>query len=99
MDHIDRDRRVQDLFARALDLPADERDAFLARECGDDADLRDAVARLLANLGRAEGQEFLAPGSDAAGTSPPPDPRLRGHHIRCPHCRGPIEVVEARPPA
>lgn len=39
--------RIEDLFDRAADLSAGEQRAFLARECGEEADVRDAVLRLL----------------------------------------------------
>ncbi|NBB72981.1 MAG: protein kinase [Bacteroidetes bacterium] len=39
---------VDALFAEALDHPPEERAAFLDAACGDDAELRDAVAQLLA---------------------------------------------------
>jgi serine/threonine-protein kinase len=46
---VDPDRwaRVQELFHRAADLPAAERDALLAAECGDDERLREEVRALL----------------------------------------------------
>jgi class 3 adenylate cyclase/tetratricopeptide (TPR) repeat protein len=40
-------RRAQSLFAAAVDLPAAERAALLARECADDHALRDEVSALL----------------------------------------------------
>jgi eukaryotic-like serine/threonine-protein kinase len=40
-------RRADKVFDRALDLPAEERAAFVARECAGDADLLAAVRRLL----------------------------------------------------
>ena len=41
-------RRVKELFIAALDLPdAPARQAFLERECGDDADLRQRLEALL----------------------------------------------------
>jgi serine/threonine-protein kinase len=43
----DRWARVQEIFAAAVDLPEAERDAFVARECGEDAALRDEVRSLL----------------------------------------------------
>jgi len=43
----DRWRRVEDLFVRAADLAPEERSAFLAAECGDDAALRTDVERML----------------------------------------------------
>jgi hypothetical protein len=33
-------RRVKELFAAVLELPFADRDAFLDRECGPDAELR-----------------------------------------------------------
>ncbi|MBK8980011.1 MAG: serine/threonine protein kinase [Planctomycetes bacterium] len=52
---------LHDLFQRALDLPTEQRDAFVDDACGDDRALRDEVKGLLAALDDAEG--FL----DAAG--------------------------------
>ncbi|MEM7052593.1 MAG: serine/threonine-protein kinase [Acidobacteriota bacterium] len=44
----DRLRRLNDLFLRALDRPVEERSAFLEGEAGEDAELRQAVAHMLA---------------------------------------------------
>ncbi len=41
-------RRVETIFAAAVDLPAAERDAFVDARCGDDAGLADEVRALLA---------------------------------------------------
>ncbi|MGE5834931.1 MAG: serine/threonine-protein kinase [Acidobacteriota bacterium] len=46
-------RLINDLFHRALELPADRRAAFLEESCGGDAALRDEVASLLASHERA----------------------------------------------
>ena len=43
--------RVADLFTRASKLPTDERDAFLAQECGGDTALRAEVESLLGHDG------------------------------------------------
>ncbi len=82
-------RRVKDLFAAALDLPDPaERAAFLARECGGDADLRRRLDVLLAAHDRPDaalGQPFPAPSAadgdttrtanpDAEVTAALPDP-------------------------
>ena len=53
-------RRVDELFAAALDCPPDAREGFLAAACGEDAALRVKIERLLAADARAE--EFLDPG-------------------------------------
>lgn len=44
----ERQRRIRVLFEEALEQPADQRDAWLDRECGSDAALRAEVADLLA---------------------------------------------------
>ncbi|HET7374636.1 MAG TPA: serine/threonine-protein kinase, partial [Gemmatimonadaceae bacterium] len=44
---VDRFRRADAVFDAALDLPADERDAYVDRACGNDAELRSAVRTLL----------------------------------------------------
>src|SRR5688572_18284981 len=46
-------RRINDLFHRALEQPADQRDAFLADSCGGDDALRREVESLLASHERA----------------------------------------------
>ena len=59
----DRFRRVDALFDRALDLPADDRRAFLDRVCGDEPDIRDAVLELLeAHRESADFLEIVAAG-------------------------------------
>lgn len=51
---VTRWREVDALFARALARPEGERAAFLSRECGGDAWLHAAVARLLDAAAEAE---------------------------------------------
>ncbi|MFG0319908.1 MAG: tetratricopeptide repeat protein [Planctomycetota bacterium JB042] len=45
---MSRHDRVSDLFVRALDVPAEEREAWVDAECGDDPAVRDEVLDLLA---------------------------------------------------
>ncbi len=58
-------REVDDLFELLLETPPEERDALLARSCGDDVELLDAVQSLLvltsqaSNLDVAPGDELL----------------------------------------
>jgi|GEM_PF-2895038 len=67
---------AHDFFARALELPESERDAFLNEACGDNAELHLEVRRLLVDAARAdalfgdsEGETLVgAPGS-ASGVS------------------------------
>ena len=62
-------RRAKELFVAALDLPdAPARAAYLARECGPDADLRGRVERLLAAHAEAASQLDAGPGT--AGVPP-----------------------------
>ncbi|HSC12350.1 MAG TPA: protein kinase, partial [Rhodanobacteraceae bacterium] len=49
--------RVADLFEQALELPAEERDAWIADVCGTDASLRTELERLLRADARAS--EFM----------------------------------------
>jgi hypothetical protein len=51
----DRFRRVDAIFDDALDLPIDQRDAFIDRACAGDGELREAVHRLLRAHQRSEG--------------------------------------------
>jgi tetratricopeptide (TPR) repeat protein len=59
-----RPTRVEDLFYAAVDLPPEQRAAFLDEQCGDDAGLRAAVERLLRD---DEG------GGPSFSAGPPPD--------------------------
>src|SRR5690606_37445671 len=52
----DRWQRIDSLFAQALDEPPDRRLEWLARACEGDAELYDAVSRLLAKLPAAEAE-------------------------------------------
>lgn len=45
----DRWRQIEDLYRASLDIPEDERDAFLRAKCGADDQLRMEVERLLAD--------------------------------------------------
>ena len=62
-------QKIGDLFHRAQELPPNERQVFLARECGSDSSLRDKVTALLA---AEEGMpsSFLGPteGAGLAGS-------------------------------
>jgi eukaryotic-like serine/threonine-protein kinase len=46
---IDRWKLIQEIFQGALGLPTSEQNAYLARACGDDRELRSEVASLLAS--------------------------------------------------
>src|SRR5690606_37311382 len=52
----DRWQRIDDIFAQALDEPPERRLEWLARACEGDAELYDAVSRLLAKLPAAEAE-------------------------------------------
>jgi eukaryotic-like serine/threonine-protein kinase len=59
-------RRVEDLFVRALDLPAEERSVFLDASCTESPLLREEVASLLKALDQAGGfLEGIDPGRAA----------------------------------
>lgn len=47
MESADRWRHIEELFYKASDLPVEERAAYLERECGADAELRQEVESLL----------------------------------------------------
>ncbi len=66
-------KRVETLFHRAIGLPAADRPAFLAAACGDDADLRGRVDRLLAahdEIGSPPPGPSDAAGAHASGVPP-----------------------------
>ncbi len=66
---------VERIFLAALDLLPEEREAFVARECGADAELQGEVLRML-RLG-SPAPQFLAPPSPEAGGPLPPDVPMR----------------------
>jgi WD40 repeat protein/tRNA A-37 threonylcarbamoyl transferase component Bud32 len=94
----ERAARVYDIFRAVLECDPSGRADRLDELCGDDGELRGEVERLLADDERAGRDDFLRPPAsptrDADGGRPSPFP-LRGLevHIRCPHCRNPIELV------
>ncbi|MCA8959163.1 MAG: protein kinase [Planctomycetes bacterium] len=61
--------RIKAIVYAALDLPTDEREPFVERECGEDADLRERCLRLLRDFGRDD--DFLR--LDPEGDPPEPD--------------------------
>ncbi len=68
-------KRVRELFDRALELPAPERESFLAREATDPA-IRAEVSSLLEHLEKEDGFLESPPPAPAAAFSAPPDPAL-----------------------
>jgi serine/threonine-protein kinase len=71
-------RQLQSLFDAAVRLPPEERATFLSRECGDDAELRRELERLLAHDGSVESIE-RAVGDVARDAAAPSD--LRGRRL------------------
>jgi serine/threonine-protein kinase len=58
--------RVRDIFCAALEIPADERAAYLDKTCGKDFELRADVERLIDN---DSSSEFLPPQSQLSGVA------------------------------
>ncbi|MEK6677633.1 MAG: protein kinase [Planctomycetota bacterium] len=56
-------QRVNELFTQALELPADERSAFLSRACPDEPVLREEVEKLLASDAENADRGLLEPGA------------------------------------
>ena len=54
-------KRVDQLFDAALDVPPEERDAFLQEACGGDEELRHQVERLLRHAARATASVVVLP--------------------------------------
>jgi WD40 repeat protein/tRNA A-37 threonylcarbamoyl transferase component Bud32 len=88
------EQKVYDIFELALRCDPTGRAARLDELCGDDAALRAAVERLLADDQRASRDHFLRPPENAAA-GVPGVVRLHnlGIHLRCPHCQNPIELA------
>ncbi len=62
--------RLQDLFSRAVDLPDNEREAFVTRETGGDTELRNELLELLAcDTGRSTGPLTHALGAAIDGAT------------------------------
>ncbi len=77
--------QLQEVFLDALELPAEERAAFLERACGDDAGMRAEVESMLA--AEEAGGEFTwvdrlaaAAGASAPGGSEPVETELPANH-------------------
>jgi eukaryotic-like serine/threonine-protein kinase len=80
------------LFDAALATSGEERDALLARECGDNARLRDEVESLLAAHRDAQG--FLS-GGQVRAISPPGGPSAAGSRILTPGTRIGVFEIES----
>jgi len=78
--------RIEELFARSVELPAPARGGFLARECGGDARLRDAVESLLAAHEEAEGGDLAPLDAERAG-------RLLEGDLAAPEAIGPYRIL------
>ena len=59
-------RRVEQLFATAVDLPPEQRSDYLAEACGDEPEVRQEVERLLAGDGQGDTRLRRAVGEAAA---------------------------------
>ncbi len=81
-------QRVEELFHRALEVPADERRAFVERACGGDEALRQAVEPLLRSADDGEGgdeseDDFLrrVVGGGAVLLEPPRERRIGPYRL------------------
>ena len=66
--------RLEDLFHRCRELPPEEREAFLARECGGSGELAEKVRKLLAHAASPDGDEADALGPFVARFPEPAEP-------------------------
>jgi serine/threonine protein kinase len=74
--------RIRDLFEQAVELPVEERDAFVERNCGDDATLRDELNSLLvSDVAQAEGARSRGPLTGAIGAAVESSTRTRREEI------------------
>jgi len=64
-------RRIEELFAQAVELPAAQRSAFLDQACAGDPRSRAEIESLLAHLDQAQGSCFH--GQPTSSYLPPPD--------------------------
>lgn len=77
-----RHARISELFALVCDLPAGQRAAILARECGDDGPLRAAVEDLLASEDRPPHAGWLEQPAAVVAPRPPGRQRERSPRTR-----------------
>jgi serine/threonine protein kinase len=87
--NLERWRRLQELFEVALDLPREERSAYLDRACGGDGELRAELERLLAAQSRAAARQLFEqpPWEEVIRAGEEPDPMIgkvvgNVYHIR-----------------
>src|SRR4030095_13874526 len=73
-------QRIEELFGAVIDRPADERDAYLKRDCGPDQDLRREVLSLLE---RDTAEDFIRDSIASAALSFTGEPKddLTGERI------------------
>src|SRR5262245_13626363 len=77
---------AKEIFTAAIELPPEQRAAFVAQQCGEDAALRASVESLLASHESAS-HFFSAPTVDPStatvvqGTTPPPPQRIGPYKI------------------
>ena len=101
--------RIQELFSAALEIAKEQRYSWLTEQCGDDHELLKEVHSLLKydspQMDPLEHplEEIMPDGNDLSEQAPEGDIRERVHadrtafHVRCPHCRNPIEFIEEGP--
>ena len=84
---------VEDVFAEALELPAEERSAFLLRACRGSAELRGLVESLLADYQNMGGFLDESPVARAAGSALAPGSKLGRYTIAEPLGAGGMGAV------
>lgn len=90
----DRNHRVQELFQAALELPIEERDAWLVSICqGDEALLTELRSRLLHAAPTKQRRDAGDPAIDTTQGFDANKQALSGIRIRCPHCRNAVEIL------
>ena len=77
---------VRDHFLAAADMPSTDRESYLADQCGDDAELRAAVQRLLAAHGAPAPilESASAPEAGPSLAATLPDPKASAAENRAP---------------
>jgi serine/threonine protein kinase len=74
--------RIRDLFELAVELPPEERSAFVDRNCGDDSALRDELNSLLiSDVAHAKGARSRGPLTGAIGAAVESSTRSRREEI------------------
>ncbi|MEM6777621.1 MAG: protein kinase [Planctomycetota bacterium] len=88
---------AEELFQTALSLPAEKRDAWLARHCPDDPQALRALRWRIDQLGSDRERETHASDPVEMSLEDTGEHSSEGLSVHCPHCRSLIQVLDDQP--